>query len=533
MLSIIISAVGTASFLSSSASAAVTPDSCFEVYVSGDNTATINKYYDNEDNNSSNPACPRDVEIPSQIGGAAVTEIYSEAFKGKGLTSVVMPDSITNIGMDSFYGNKITSVNIPTSIASIGTAAFSGNKLTQVTLPDSVTYIGGEAFAYNNITSVVFPKNITQIGSGVFQNNNIMSIIIPESVKYIGYAAFSGNLLTSVNIPGTVKVIDMRAFYGNRLQSVTLNEGTEYIGGEAFGFNQLTTVKIPVSVKALGGYFEEYDDTGAVVFAETDWQDAFYGQSDYDYAGFTVQNVELDDTDCSSYNDIDELFYGGGGQTAKQLCEGFTSANFWYTRLELADAANTNNFVDFSYAASRIFDGSYVFGGQLISAAQAQYNFTNTNGNKLADSVTQTGVLSDGTILTDYMVANGPEIPIPANPNSPTTEETAAIQAALKAYYRVGDQVNYTASTINGLNPTPASYSFALSANANDNVKTFVYGEEDGTSDEESNGETITQSSGSLADTGMSGLAASIAAVVLIAAAWTMVKIRQIKEMRR
>ena len=119
------------------------------------------------------------------------------------------------------------------------------------------------------------------------------------------------------------------------------------------------------------------------------------------------------------------------------------------------------------------------------------------------------------------MVANGPEIPIPANPNSPTTEETAAIQAALKAYYRVGDQVNYTASTINGLNPTPASYSFALSADLTDNTKTFVYvsaAQEDATDADGDSPSAAAETLTTLADTGINAIffvAASIALVVI------------------
>ncbi len=78
--------------------AATPPDSCF-AFESG--TGTITDYYDYEDNNPINPACPRDVDIPSTIGGVGVVAItgpnlWSGAFTNNGLTSVTMSPSTYN-----------------------------------------------------------------------------------------------------------------------------------------------------------------------------------------------------------------------------------------------------------------------------------------------------------------------------------------------------------------------------------------------------------------------------------------------------
>lgn len=91
------------------ASAATTPESCFAFSVD-----TITDYYDNEGNVATNPACPRDVEIPSSIGGAAVKTIGNYAFAQKQLTSVIIPNSVTSLGYAAFYNNQLTSVNIQT-----------------------------------------------------------------------------------------------------------------------------------------------------------------------------------------------------------------------------------------------------------------------------------------------------------------------------------------------------------------------------------------------------------------------------------
>lgn len=98
-------------------------------------------YPDNEDNNPSSPPCPRDVGIPSTIGGLPVVEI----------------------NYDAFYGNQLTSVTIPNSVVQIGFGAFENNQLTSVTIPDSVTTVQGSAFANNQITSVSLPSHLSSL----------------------------------------------------------------------------------------------------------------------------------------------------------------------------------------------------------------------------------------------------------------------------------------------------------------------------------------------------------------------------------
>ena len=92
---------------------------------------------------------PTDVVIPSEIEGYPVTKIYASAFESKGLTSVVIPNSVTSIGRDAFRGNDLTLVEIPGSITSLGSAAFYGNKLTSVVIQNGVTSIGRDAFSSN------------------------------------------------------------------------------------------------------------------------------------------------------------------------------------------------------------------------------------------------------------------------------------------------------------------------------------------------------------------------------------------------
>lgn len=117
-----------------------TPDACFAF-----NSGTITDYYDNEGNNSANPACPRDVVIPAQIGGTDLTSIASSAFYNNQLTSVNFPNSVTHIGNVAFRDNQLTSVNIPDSVTSISTYAFSGNPLVTASIKTG-TALGSNAF---------------------------------------------------------------------------------------------------------------------------------------------------------------------------------------------------------------------------------------------------------------------------------------------------------------------------------------------------------------------------------------------------
>jgi len=62
----------------------------------------------------------KNLTIPASVNGKPIDAIGNEAFKNKGLTSVIIPDSIISIGNNAFSGNKLTSITIPNSVTSIG-----------------------------------------------------------------------------------------------------------------------------------------------------------------------------------------------------------------------------------------------------------------------------------------------------------------------------------------------------------------------------------------------------------------------------
>lgn len=144
-------------------------------------------------------AYSRDLTIPSEYvkGGVTynVVSINDNAFKNRGLTSVIIPNTITSIGRSGFADNKLTSVTIPTTVTNIGYAIFSGNKLTSVTIPNTVKSIDAWAFYNNNLTSVTIPSSVESIGQSAFgYNNNLTSVTIPSTVTSLDGHAFDDSV---------------------------------------------------------------------------------------------------------------------------------------------------------------------------------------------------------------------------------------------------------------------------------------------------------------------------------------------------
>jgi hypothetical protein len=52
------------------------------------------------------------ITIPARINGVAVVAIGEEAFRGRPLTSVTIPNSVTTIGERAFFWTQLTSVTI-------------------------------------------------------------------------------------------------------------------------------------------------------------------------------------------------------------------------------------------------------------------------------------------------------------------------------------------------------------------------------------------------------------------------------------
>jgi hypothetical protein len=161
------------------------------------------------------------VEIPTTIGGVAVTTIGQNAFQSKtSVTSVVIPNGVTTILDAAFAGcSSMTAITLPNSLTSIGGYVFDGcSSLQGITIPDGVISIGPNAFAWcTSLASITLPSELKKIISGTFWAcSNLTSITIPGGVDEIQYNAFLNcSKLASVYFLGnTPPTLGVNAFSG-------------------------------------------------------------------------------------------------------------------------------------------------------------------------------------------------------------------------------------------------------------------------------------------------------------------------------
>lgn len=342
----------------------------------------------------------------------------------------------------------------------------------------TVVSIGSGAFGFKGLTSVILPSTMTSLGVSSFINNQLTSIIIPNSVISIGQSAFYGNQLTSVTIPDSVTTIGNSAFYNNELASVSISNSITSIGNYTFGDNKLTSVIIPSTVTSIGnGAFEANKLTSVTIPS-------------------SVTSVNSGAFDMQSHHgsDIWILLYDADMAVVNSAVD-----SIWYARLYTADPSNPQGFTDgISFEEVELdgldndYNDQFNAGGYLINPTSAELQFIDGSNNQLLDPVILTGQSIDSsTYYYDYLVKNGPTVPLPVNTYAPTAPELQAAQTALAQYYRAGSTLSYIGVPVNGVAPTPASYSFVLGANAEDNERQFVYA-----------ANTSTPSSGQLSNTG-------------------------------
>lgn len=112
-----------------------------------------------------------------------------------GFSTSVIPDDlgIVYIGKSAFKGSGIESVTIPDSVTTIEESAFRGcTALKSVTLPESLTTISDYAFyECSALESVEFLRNVKTIGKYAFSGcTSLTSLRVGSYIKSVGEAAF-------------------------------------------------------------------------------------------------------------------------------------------------------------------------------------------------------------------------------------------------------------------------------------------------------------------------------------------------------
>lgn len=512
----IVVALASLLLLSGRAYAVAAPEACFAFDVP---TQTITDYFDNENNNPLDPSCPRAVEVPSSISGVAVRAIggtsdtvpSNGAFREKQITSILLPASVTRIGDNAFMTNQLTSLVLPNTVTSVGAYSFYDNSIGLITPSSSLVTIGEMAFSHNNITQILLPNTVTTIGPGAFTDNKITNFTIPDSVTSLspamcwGYTAqgiLENNPLVSLDTGDGLVEIPICAFSHSglgkidTLKTVRLGTSIQRIGVRAFERNQLTNIVIPDSVISIEhSAFSRNELSSITLGAQTTTIGPLAFSFNHLQSANLPNAVATIANDSFSYQSDTLLDRSDLAFTIPPL------NSIYYARLYTEDPANPQNLQDGSLIVHKdetigyctqaapcpedfnqdgdmvdVFDGNY--GGHLINPAAAVLMFSDNNGNALQPSQMLTGSLAGSRSLQNYYVEQGPVVPTPNDAYNLTPIERQAVQNALSVYYRIGDNVVYAAPIINGITPTPSTYSFVLrsaSQGAEVNSKVFTY----------------------------------------------------------
>lgn len=206
----------------------------------------------------------KELEIPGEIDGRAVTAIRAEAFYAcNKLETVVLPEGLIALGDDAFAGcDNLKSVTLPASLCEVGSHPFrSCEALADVTIsPDNavLAMVDGllcdvrlgrviGAMVGAGESEIVVPEQMTVVGANAFWKcEALVSVTLHAGVTEIGDGAFSEcKYLTTIALPDGLERIGENAFSNCRsLEALTIPAGVTQIGDYAFYKCQRLTLSV-------------------------------------------------------------------------------------------------------------------------------------------------------------------------------------------------------------------------------------------------------------------------------------------------
>lgn len=258
-----------------------------------------------------------DVVIPRVVTHEGVdyvvVSVEDNAFMGRNITSVVLPESVKRIGSYAFAQCRgLSSVALPKGGVDIRSYAFANcSSLNSIVFPEGEVTVGERAFIYcSGLVSVTVSENVNlTTGGEVFyecdklerveiycenvddwfrSNETIKEVVLGEQVVTIGEAAFwrCANL-TTVVIPDNSRLttIGAEAFYNcGNLAAITIPKGVTSVGDRAF-YDCEGLERVEINCANVGRWFNGNATIKEIVLGEG--VEALDHSAFYDCAGLT------------------------------------------------------------------------------------------------------------------------------------------------------------------------------------------------------------------------------------------------------
>lgn len=135
-------------------------------------------------------------QVTSVKFGKDVTAMGYEVFYSCGkLANVELNEGLTHLGALTFYGCKnLTQITIPSTVTNLENRAFKGTGLTSIVVPDTVTKMGYEVFMNcTNLASVDFTRGVSMLQPRTFENcTSLKTFYFTRNMCRIRSRAFYG-----------------------------------------------------------------------------------------------------------------------------------------------------------------------------------------------------------------------------------------------------------------------------------------------------------------------------------------------------
>lgn len=218
----------------------------------------------------------KEITIPEGID-----RIYNYCFYGcEQLSTLNIITPIKEVDSDAFSGCRSLTEFDFSALSDISDGAFRGTGLISVVLPETVNALPNSIFSgCKDLTNVVLPDYITHIGSYAFEDcSNLKSISLPLDLEYIEYDAFASSGLEGEQIEGT------------SMKALIIPAKVKEIRGDAFGScSNLSAVKMlpkypPVESR---GAFDPY----TTIYVHSDVVEDYKDSEDWGY--YTILPYEM------------------------------------------------------------------------------------------------------------------------------------------------------------------------------------------------------------------------------------------------